>query len=155
MAKDSRNRSSDEGPSTEEATSLGTVSRRRARGLIDAIVEEELEAMLGAAPSAPVGILRQGYRHRTRERTVTVDGLLICGLTAHTLPLTRDEVSEVFIYDIAVVPDWQRHGVGRQLISTLRSQAAGRVSRSCSSRPTTKTRTHSTFIRPLAACRHR
>lgn len=71
MAKDSRNRSSDEDPSTEEATSLETVIRRRARGLIDAIVEEELEAMLGAAPSARVGILRQGYRHGTRERTLT------------------------------------------------------------------------------------
>ena len=49
MAKDSRNESSGEAHGLEEATSLETIIRRRARGLIDAIVEEELNAALGAA----------------------------------------------------------------------------------------------------------
>ena len=44
--------------------------------------------------------------------SASVDGQLVGGLTAYTLALTRAEVSEVFIYDIAVVPDWQRQGVG-------------------------------------------
>jgi hypothetical protein len=48
--KDSRNESSGEAHGLEEATSLETIIRRRARGLIDAIVEEELNAALGAAP---------------------------------------------------------------------------------------------------------
>jgi len=46
------------------------------------------------------------------------------GLTAHTLPLTRGEISEIFIYDLAVVSEHQRQGIGRQLVTTLRSIAA-------------------------------
>jgi aminoglycoside 3-N-acetyltransferase I len=53
----------------------------------------------------------------------SVDARMVGGLTAHTLPLTRAEVSEVFIYDIAVIPDYQRQGIGRQLVATLRAQA--------------------------------
>jgi len=76
-------------------------------------------------------VLSDRYLTRLLDRddfwalAASVDGQLVGGLTAHTLPLTRAEVSEVIIYDIAVVPDWQRHGVGRQLMSALRSQAAG------------------------------
>jgi aminoglycoside 3-N-acetyltransferase I len=54
----------------------------------------------------------------------SIDGRTVGGLTAHTLPLTRAEVSEVFIYDLAVVSEHQRQGVGRQLVTTLRSLAA-------------------------------
>jgi aminoglycoside 3-N-acetyltransferase I len=76
-------------------------------------------------------VLSDSYLTRLLDRddfwalAALVDGQVVGGLTAHTLPLTRAEVSEVFIYDIAVVPDWHRQGVGRQLMSTLRSQAAG------------------------------
>ena len=49
MAKDSRKASRDEAARGDEATTLETLIRQRARGLIDAIVEEELEAALGAA----------------------------------------------------------------------------------------------------------
>ena len=45
------------------------------------------------------------------------------GLTAHTLAMTRSESSEIFIYDIAVRVDHQRKGVGRLLMSHLRSLA--------------------------------
>ena len=73
MAKDIRKVSTDEAGRADEATTLETFIRQRARGLIDAIVEEEeeLEAALGAASSARVGTARQGYRHGTRERTLT------------------------------------------------------------------------------------
>jgi aminoglycoside 3-N-acetyltransferase I len=54
----------------------------------------------------------------------TVDGQLVGGLTAHTLLLTRAEMAELFIYDIAVLPAFQRRGIGRQLIAALRAQAA-------------------------------
>jgi aminoglycoside 3-N-acetyltransferase I len=52
---------------------------------------------------------------------------IVGGLTAHTLPMTRSETSEVFIYDIAVRADHQRRGVGRHLITALRQEvgAAG------------------------------
>lgn len=53
-----------------------------------------------------------------------IDGDLVGGLTAHTLPMTRAEFSEIVIYDIAVRADRQRQGVGRRLIGTLRDMAA-------------------------------
>ncbi len=49
---------------------------------------------------------------------------VVGGVTAHTLPMTRTESSELFIYDIAVRPDWQRKGVGRLLMTALRDAAA-------------------------------
>lgn len=49
---------------------------------------------------------------------------LVGGLTAHILPMTRWEGSEVMIYDIAVREAFQRRGVGRALLSTLREDAA-------------------------------
>jgi len=49
---------------------------------------------------------------------------LVGGLTAHTLPMTRTESREVFVYDIAVRADHQRRGIGRRLMNDLRAQAA-------------------------------
>lgn len=46
------------------------------------------------------------------------------GLTAHTLPMTRSEAAEIFIFDIAVHADHQRTGVGRRLVTMLREEAA-------------------------------
>lgn len=51
------------------------------------------------------------------------DGEVIGGITAHVLPMTRSESSELFIYDIAVRADHQRQGVGRILVMTLRQEA--------------------------------
>lgn len=50
---------------------------------------------------------------------------VIGGLTAHTLPMTRSECSEIFVYDIAVRADFQRQGIGRKLVADLRRRAAG------------------------------
>jgi putative transposase len=90
MAKDSRKVVSEEAIRGEEATTLETLIRRRARGLIDAIVEEELEAALGAAESARVGAARQGYRHGTRERTLTTS----LGPTTFAMPRARVRTAE-------------------------------------------------------------
>jgi aminoglycoside 3-N-acetyltransferase I len=49
---------------------------------------------------------------------------IIGGLTAHTLPMTRMESSEIFIYDIAVRSQYQRKGVGRRLLNALCEQAS-------------------------------
>lgn len=49
---------------------------------------------------------------------------IIGGLTAHVLPMTSAETSELFIYDLAVRRDRQRSGVGRRLIADLRAQSA-------------------------------
>lgn len=52
------------------------------------------------------------------------DGVVLGGLTAHTLPMTRTAMSELFIFDLAVHPDQQRTGVGRALVAALRAEAA-------------------------------
>lgn len=52
------------------------------------------------------------------------EGVVIGGLTAHTLPITHRPVDEVFIYDLAVREDQQRRGLGRQLVAMLRQLAA-------------------------------
>ena len=90
MAKDSRKVLGEEAIRSEEATTLETLIRRRARGLIDAIVAEELEAALGAAESARVGPVRQGYRHGTRERTLTTS----LGPTTFAMPRARVRTAE-------------------------------------------------------------
>jgi aminoglycoside 3-N-acetyltransferase I len=48
---------------------------------------------------------------------------IVGGLTAHELPMTRAESSELVIYDVAVRSDWQRRGVGRLLVAGLREEA--------------------------------
>jgi len=68
------------GPDTIEAQ-----MRARIRETIEAIVEEELEAALGAAKSVRVGEMRQGYRHGTRERMLTTS----LGPTTIAMPRAR------------------------------------------------------------------
>jgi aminoglycoside 3-N-acetyltransferase I len=49
---------------------------------------------------------------------------IIGGITAHVLPMTRAESSEIFIYDVAVRAEYQRRGVGRRLLTALREQTS-------------------------------
>ncbi len=49
---------------------------------------------------------------------------ILGGITAHTLPMTKGEYDEIFIYDLAVDPAYQRQGVGRRLVTALREAAA-------------------------------
>jgi len=48
---------------------------------------------------------------------------IVGGLTAHVLPMTKAETSELFIYDIAVSKNHQRKGVGLALMAELRRLA--------------------------------
>jgi aminoglycoside 3-N-acetyltransferase I len=76
--------------------------------------------------------LPHGYVDRLLARDdfwafVAVSGReIVGGLTAHTLPMTRAERSEMFIYDVAVRPDYQRQGVGRHLMTAVRNAARAR-----------------------------
>lgn len=47
------------------------------------------------------------------------EGKVVGGLTAHDLPSTYFEASEVYIYDLAVAREHQRQGIGKQLLSDL------------------------------------
>jgi transposase-like protein len=51
--------------------SIEMAMRLRIRDMIEALVQQELDAALGAVKSARVGETRQGYRHGMRERTLT------------------------------------------------------------------------------------
>jgi len=59
--------------------------RERVRATIETIVEEELEAALGAGRSARVGAARRGYRHGVRSRTLTTS----LGPTTFRVPRAR------------------------------------------------------------------
>lgn len=52
------------------------------------------------------------------------EGHVVGGITAFLLPLTRLEQREMFVYDIAVRVEWQRKGIGRALVNTLRQAAS-------------------------------
>jgi aminoglycoside 3-N-acetyltransferase I len=49
---------------------------------------------------------------------------IVGGVTAHTLPMTRQESSEMFVFDIAVRSDHRNKGIGRRLLDTLSTQAS-------------------------------
>jgi len=70
----------------QEKGTLEELMRERIRGTIEALVEEELAAALGASRSARVGAIRTGYRHGTRARTLTTS------LEATTIAMPRAQI---------------------------------------------------------------
>jgi aminoglycoside 3-N-acetyltransferase I len=48
-----------------------------------------------------------------------VQDRVVGGLTAHELPMTRDEQLELFLYDLAVLPAFQRRGIASQLVRAV------------------------------------
>jgi putative transposase len=87
MRRDSKTRMGEEGGPEFGGDTIEQVMRERVRATIEAIVEEELEAALGASRSARVGEQRQGYRHGRRERQLTTS----LGLTTLRVPRARLE----------------------------------------------------------------
>jgi aminoglycoside 3-N-acetyltransferase I len=73
--------------------------------------------------------LSEGYLDQLLRRkefwalAAYADDDIIGGVTAHTLPMTRTESSEIFLYDIAVESEYRRKGVGRRLLNALCEQA--------------------------------
>ncbi len=95
----------------EEAAGFGADSieqamRERIRGAIEQLVEEELEAALGAAKSQRVGTQRTGYRHGKRERTLTTS----LGPAAFAMPRARviDRDGRGREWRSVVVPRYER-----------------------------------------------
>jgi putative transposase len=106
MAKDTKNEQRGEAAALMTAGSLEIAIRQRARLMIDAIVEEELEQALGAAASVRRGDLRTGYRHGTRERTLTTS----LGPTTFAMPRARliTAAGPTEEWHSALVPRYQR-----------------------------------------------
>jgi len=105
MERDSRKAVEEEGlawgPDTIEAEIRG-----RVRGIIEAIVDEELESVLGAGKSQRVGTTRTGYRHGTRARQLTTS----LGKTTIMLPRARlqDAEGEESEWHSRIIPRYQR-----------------------------------------------
>lgn len=72
--------------------------------------DEYVDALLGDPSFWAIAALRRGE--------------VVGGVTAHTLPMTRAQTSEVFLYDVAVREDHRRQGIGRRMIEALRAGAA-------------------------------
>lgn len=49
---------------------------------------------------------------------------ILGGLTAYELPLYYGNETEIFLYDMAVHPDHQRKGIGKQLLEFLKDYCA-------------------------------
>src|SRR5438876_6321312 len=94
--------------------SIEAEMRTRIREMIEAIVEEELDAALGARRSARVGEARQGYRHGTRERMLTTS----LGPTSITMPRARLD------QDDGTRAEWRSHTVRRYQRRTTRVDEA-------------------------------
>jgi transposase-like protein len=84
MARDSRKGVGEEGFEWG-ADTIEAEIRKRIRGMIEAVVEEELDAALGAGRSQRVGAARTGYRHGARERQLSTS----LGKTTIMLPRAR------------------------------------------------------------------
>ena len=97
------------GPDTIEGT-----MRVRVREMIETIVQEELEAALGARKSARVGDTRRGYRHGCRERTLTTS----LGATRIALPRARIPAAD------GTTAEWHSATVRRDQRRTVRVDEA-------------------------------
>ena len=100
---------------------LTTADHDTARALF-ALMEEVFEN--GHQPLSDVYIAGLLGRVDLWVFAAFIDDTLAGGITGHTLPMTRSESSEIFIYDLAVRADLQRRGVGRALVARLRADAA-------------------------------
>jgi putative transposase len=88
--------------------------RERVRATIGAIVEEELEAALGAGRGARVGETRRGYRHGVRPRTLTTS------LGPTTLRVPRARLSQ----EGGGTAEWQSQTLPRYQRRTARVDEA-------------------------------
>ncbi|MGA2411637.1 MAG: IS256 family transposase [Candidatus Binataceae bacterium] len=102
---------------------LEDLLRERIRATIEAIIEEELEAALGAGRSERVGAMRAGYRHGKRARRLTTS----LGATTITLPRARieDAQGQRREWHSRMIPRYQRRTerVGEAILGVYLSGA--------------------------------
>jgi putative transposase len=83
--------------------SIEVMMRERIRATIEALVEEELDAALGAAKSRRVGEARSGYRQGSRPRQLTTS----LGRTTIAMPRARLASAD------GSTTEWRRRMIGR------------------------------------------
>lgn len=85
MADDTKKRAETEAKVGWNRETIEEAIRARIRDTIETVLEQELEAALGAGPSARVGDARRGYRHGSRTRVLTTS----VGSTSVEVPRAR------------------------------------------------------------------
>jgi len=96
----------------------------------DEVRTREMLAMMAEVFDEPSDVLGDDYLRRLLARSdfwavaAIENDLVVGGVTAHTLAMTRRECAELFIYDVAVRSDRQRRGIGRALITFVLARAA-------------------------------
>lgn len=94
-------------------------------GLARATFRVMAEAFEEAPASLSEAYLRDLLARPSFWALAALDGdTPVGGLTAHTLPMTRSESAELFVYDLAVDAAHRRRGVGRMLVGAARDAAA-------------------------------
>lgn len=100
---------------------LSSNDRKQARRLFSMMAEVFAE---GCRPLSDLFLDQLLQRKEFWALAAFAGDEIIGGITAHTLPMTRAEFSEIFIYDLAVRSDHRRKGVGRCLLNALCEQAS-------------------------------
>jgi len=113
MERDSRKEVGEEGFEWG-ADTIEAEIRERIRGMIEAVVDEELEAALGAGKSQRVGAARTGYRHGARERQLSTS----LGKTTIMLPRARLKDAD------GLASEWHSRTIRRYQRRTERVDAA-------------------------------
>ena len=80
------------------------------------IVFEEAESSI----SSEANLLRLLSNNHFIALAAIDDTQVVGGLTAYVLPMYYSEFPEIFLYDLAVKPEYQRIGVGKRLIHDLK-----------------------------------
>lgn len=94
--------------------SIEAMMRERIRATIEGLIEEELDAVLGAAKSKRVGDARNGYRHGSRERQLTTS----LGRAAIAMPRAR------LVSEDGSTTEWRSRMIGRYQRRTERVDEA-------------------------------
>lgn len=117
-------------PLTIQTQRLGQQDHALARAtfrLMDEVfAEDEDNQSEGNQPPGDEHIARLLAREDFIAFAALAGTRVIGGVTAHVLPMTRSESFELFIYDLAIDPPFQRQGVGRRLVQALLASAAER-----------------------------
>jgi len=69
---------------------------------------------------SPTYLERMLKKENTIFMVAKYEDHIIGGLTAHELASAYSEANEVYVYDLAVHPDFQRKGIGTRLIDELK-----------------------------------
>jgi aminoglycoside 3-N-acetyltransferase I len=72
------------------------------------------------AVSSDTNLLRLLHNDHFVAIAALYENEVVGGLTAYELPMYYSEHSELFLYDLAVKPEYQRMGIGKSLIRTLK-----------------------------------